>query len=100
MQNNPQNTMSIAYNPKYESLVKQHLALTGAFISQVGVVEKLREEIEELNTMLDRQQQQLTKLVADTTLPAEAGLPEVPAKKKKGKKPTETSEIPTESGTK
>lgn len=90
--------MSIAYKPKYDSLVKQHLALTGAFISQVGVVEKLREEIEELNTMLDRQQQQLAALTASVTL--EPATTEVPIKKKKGKKPTDNPPSLEESGTK
>lgn len=90
--------MSIAYKPKYEGLVKQHLALTGAFISQVSTMEKLREEIEQLNDMLDRQQQQLTLLTANATL--EPAAVEVPIKKKKAKKPAETEASQTESGTK
>ncbi len=90
--------MSIAYKPKYESLVKQHLALTGAFISQVSTMEKLREEIEQLNDMLDRQQQQLALLTANATL--EPATVEVPVKKKKAKKPAETETSQTESGTK
>lgn len=90
--------MSIAYKPKYEGLVKQHLALTGAFISQVSTMEKLREEIEQLNDMLDRQQQQLTLLTANATL--EPSTSEISIKKKKAKKPAETETSQTESGTK